>query len=239
MKSALSLCCAIAVMVLLPQKLCAQKIAENDRSRTAITKVTPGLQKEYKSAGLRWGAPMFIRIFKEEKELELWVKQKKQYVLFKQYAVYTYGGERLGPKLREGDGIAPEGFYAVTADAFNPNSDYYLSFNIGYPNAFDKSLNRTGSWIMIHGSTVSIGCFAMTDSFIEEIYTLAVTAIKGGQRQIPVHVFPFRLSPENMKRFAGSEWLSFWENLKEGYDVFEKNHKPPAVRAVKSRYVFE
>jgi murein L,D-transpeptidase YafK len=119
-----------------------------------------------------------------------------------------------------------------------PDSRYHLAFNIGYPNAYDRHHGRTGSLIMVHGNRVSIGCLAMTDAKIEEIYTLCAAAHTGGQRFFRVHIFPFRMSEERMKRAAGSEWQAFWENLQQGYDVFEKTRIPPEVTVQDGRYAF-
>ena len=142
----------------------------------------------------------------------------------------------LGPKLAEGDRQAPEGFYEVDAGALNPESDCHLSFNTGYPNTFDTSLGRTGSWIMVHGSTGSLGCFAMTDPVIEEIYLVCEAALQHGQPSFFVHVFPFRMTEERMLTAATSEWLPFWENLREGYARFEETQVPPAVRLEDGHY---
>jgi murein L,D-transpeptidase YafK len=168
------------------------------------------------------GAPVFIRIFKEESQLELWLKGKQGWQLLDIYPVCRWSGT-LGPKLREGDGQAPEGFYQVTRDRLNPNSNYHLAMNIGYPNAHDRSLGRTGSFIMIHGACVSIGCFAMTDAGIDDIYGYAEKALETGQAAIDVHIFPFRMTDENMRRHGESQWLAFWTGLRPAYEAFEKS----------------
>ena len=178
-----------------------------------------------------------MRIFKEPKELEVWILKDARYELFKTYKVHAYSG-KLGPKQREGDQQAPEGFYFVPARAMNPNSSYHLSFNLGYPNAYDKAHGCTGNALMVHGSTVSIGCFAMTDPRIEEIYTLADGALRGGQPFFRVHIFPFRMSDENLKAHAGTRWDAFWLNLKAGHDHFEKEKVPPDVGVKDGKYVF-
>lgn len=210
---------------------------ENARSRSVVARVRPVLEKELAARQLAFGSPVFMRIFKEPKELEVWVLKGARYELFKTYKVHTYSG-KLGPKQREGDQQAPEGFYFVAARAMNPNSSYHLSFNLGYPNAYDKAHGRTGSALMVHGSTVSIGCFAMTDPRIEEIYTLADGALRGGQPFFRVHIFPFRMSDENLKAHAGTRWDAFWLNLKAGYDHFEKEKVPPDVGVKDGKYVF-
>ena len=145
----------------------------------------------------------------------------------------------IGPKLAEGDAQAPEGFYEVTANALNPNSAFHLSFNIGYPNAFDAANNRTGSFIMVHGGEASIGCFAMTDAMIEEIYLVTEAALGRGQASVAVHVFPFRMNDERLSAAAGSEWRAFWESLRAGYESFEQTRVPPGVRIEVDKYLFE
>lgn len=144
----------------------------------------------------------------------------------------------LGPKLREGDGQSPEGFYKVTRAALNPNSSYHLSFNLGFPNAYDRAHGRTGSFLMVHGDCVSIGCYAMRDKGIEDIYGLVEAALKGGQKAVSVHVFPFRMTKENMIRRAGSRWITYWENLKKGWDIFETTRQPPDAKACGKKYRF-
>jgi murein L,D-transpeptidase YafK len=189
--------------------------------------------------GFAPGDPIFIRIFKESQELELWMKPKgkARFELWMRWPIAGLSGH-LGPKLAEGDYQNPEGFYEVNANALNPKSDCHLSFDTGFPNAYDQSLGRTGSWIMVHGGHYSVGCFAMTDPVIEEIYLLAEAALKNGQQTFPVHVFPFRMTKERMAKANGNEWLSFWENLRVGYDQFERSHVPPQVTTVEGRYVF-
>ena len=190
-----------------------------------------------RAKGLRWGAPVFIRIFKEEKELELWVDDGKVFKHFKTWPICKYSG-KLGPKLKEGDQQAPEGFYFVPRSRMNPRSRFHLSFNLGYPNTYDRAHKRTGSALMVHGNCVSIGCYAMTNARIEEIYSLCDAALKGGQRFFRVHIFPFRMTEANMKRHAQSKWIEEWYNLKQGYDWFEKSKRPPNVTVSARRYLF-
>jgi murein L,D-transpeptidase YafK len=162
-------------------------------------------------------------------------------VLFKSYPIFKWGGGTLGPKLAEGDGQAPEGFYRVGVTQMNPFSQYHLAFNIGYPNGHDQAHGYTGSAIMVHGAKASIGCFAMTDPLIEEIYVLTETALTAGQGTFSVHSFPFRMTPERMaKAHADQErWLPFWENLREGYDWFEKTQQLPAITGDATGYHFK
>lgn len=193
-------------------------------------KMTPILTGLLEEKGLKMGAALFIRAFKESDSVEVWVESKpgEAYELFKTYDVCAASG-KPGPKLKEGDRQVPEGFYATNLGLLNPASKYHLSFNIGYPNAYDRHHKRTGGLIMIHGNCVSLGCLAMTDPKIEEIYTLVHAALSKGQKNLPIHIFPFPLNEEKLAAEADSEWLPFWKNLKEGYDLFEKSKRPPAV----------
>ena len=202
-------------------------------------RVLPRLKAELRAAGFALDDPVFIRIFKETRELEVWLRPRdsEKFKLWKTWHVVGMSGH-LGPKLAEGDRQAPEGFYEVDATALNPESDCHLSFNTGYPNTFDASLGRTGSWIMVHGSTGSLGCFAMTDPVIEEIYLVCEAALGRGQRSFFVHAFPFRMTEERMRDAATSEWLPFWENLREGYVRFEETHLPPTVLPEDGHYGF-
>lgn len=214
-----------------------QPVISSQRSRAAIAKTAPRLIAALRARDLEYGAPIFIRVFKKEGELEMWVRGKAHYELFRTYAIAAFSGT-LGPKTREGDRQAPEGFYFVGPGGMNPNSRFHLSFNLGYPNAYDRSLGRTGSALMVHGSNQSIGCYAMTDAGIEEIYTLADAALRNGQPFFRVHCFPFRMTAANMRAYAGSRWISFWRNLKTGYDFFERRRVPPDVTATTGSYVF-
>lgn len=215
-----------------------QQVPSSVRSREAVADVAPGLVYALRQQGLAYGSPVFLRIFKQERELEVWVQEVEGYKLFRTYDVAAMSGE-LGPKRKEGDRQAPEGFYYVPPSQMNPNSRFHLSFNLGYPNTYDRHHGRTGSALMVHGNRVSIGCFAMTDAKIEEIYALADAALRNGQPYFRVHIFPFRMTQENMARHQGSRWSAFWENLKAGYDYFETSRRVPSVRVRDGVYVFE
>lgn len=214
----------------------ASGVPSSRRSRAAVARVAPKLDRALVKKGLTRGSPIFIRIFKQERTLELFVRKSGRYVRFKAYPICSFSGA-LGPKQKEGDMQAPEGFYKVSARSMNPRSSYHLSFNLGYPNAFDRAHKRTGSFLMVHGSCVSIGCYAMTDPGIEEIWTLATAALAGGQRAFEVHIFPFRMTEANMKAHEGSRWIGFWRDLKAVHDRFEATKKTPRVRVEKRRYV--
>ena len=215
-----------------------QHVPSSRLSLSAIAAVAPSLIQDLTDKGLAYGAPIFIRIFKEEKELEVWLKRGQEFKLFRTYDIVAMSGD-LGPKLREGDRQCPEGFYFVTPSGMNPNSRFHLSFNLGYPNAYDRVHKRTGSALMVHGNRVSIGCFAMTDEKIEEIYALADAALRNGQKFFRVHCFPFRMTKGKMEKHGKSEWASFWENLQTGYNFFERRKLPPNVLVKNVEYTFE
>ena len=209
------------------------------RAAAAARRVTPELTKSLKEKDLKLGSPIFIRIFKENRELELWIESpdSKKFKLFRTYTIAGMSGN-LGPKLAEGDLQAPEGFYAVSKSRMNPQSRYHLAFNIGYPNAYDRAHQYTGSAIMVHGSNVSIGCFAMTNEKIEEIYTLCDAALSNGQPFFRVHSFPFRLAEEKLATVGEHKWHAFWTELQTGFAHFEKHHRPPNVMMDAGRYTF-
>lgn len=188
--------------------------------------------------GMDQGSPIMMRIFKQESELEIWkLSASGQYEHFKTYPICKWSGV-LGPKFAEGDRQAPEGFYPIRQGQMNPWSNYYLSFNMGYPNRFDRAYNRTGSNLMVHGACSSAGCYSMTDEVIAEIYALAREAFVGGQEAFQVQAFPFRMTDDNMASYSDHEYYSFWENLKEGYDAFEQTRFPPKVTVCGKRYIF-
>jgi murein L,D-transpeptidase YafK len=187
--------------------------------------------------GMRQDKPIFVRVFKEESELEVWkAKDDGRFYHFKTYPVCNWSG-KLGPKQKVGDKQAPEGFYRVSARQMNPASSYHLSFNMGYPNAYDRANERTGNHLMIHGDCKSVGCYAMTDALMEEIYILARESFKGGQESFEVHAYPFRMTNKNIKRHKRNKWTPFWREIKKGYDHFQKVKQPPPVKVCERRYL--
>ena len=193
------------------------------------------LEERLTELSVKMGDDLFIRIFKKESLLEVWIRSKTEYEHLKDYNICAYSGD-LGPKLKEGDRQSPEGFYKVKKHHLNPNSKFHLSFNLGYPNKYDRAHERTGSFLMVHGNCVSIGCYAMTNEKIEEIYDLVESALKKGQKYVQVHAYPFRMTEENMALYSENEWYDFWVNLKEGYDYFEAEHLPPHVKVENKQY---
>ncbi len=183
-------------------------------------------------------SPILVRIFKEEAELEVWKQDLTgRFQLLKIFPICRWSGD-LGPKLHEGDRQAPEGFYAITPELMNPNSNFYLAINTGFPNGFDKANNRDGSLLMIHGDCSSSGCYAMTDEQISEIYSLARDSL-AGRPSFQVQAYPFRLTPENLARHRTHPHLAFWKMLKIGNDHFEATRLEPKVNVCNRRYVFD
>lgn len=188
--------------------------------------------------GMSKSQPILIRSYKKESELEVWKKRADgKYALLKTFPICRWSGQ-LGPKVREGDRMAPEGFYAITPAQMNPNSSFYVSFNMGYPNAYDRSHGRTGAHLMVHGACSSAGCYSMTDDQIGELYALVREAHNGGQKAVQMQAFPFRMTPENLAKHRLDPNIGFWKNLKEGSDFFEVAKDEPSVSVASGRYAF-
>jgi murein L,D-transpeptidase YafK len=184
-------------------------------------------------------SPILVRLFKQEAELEVWKQDRSgRFALLKTYPICRWSGD-LGPKVREGDRQAPEGFYSISPAQMNPQSAYYLSFNTGYPNAYDKALGHTGSELMVHGDCSSRGCYAMTDEQIAEIYALGRESFFGGQRAFQMQAYPFRMTPLNMAKHRNNPNMPFWKMIKEGYDHFEMTRLEPKVDFCEKKYVFD
>ncbi|MBY0558268.1 MAG: murein L,D-transpeptidase [Hyphomicrobium sp.] len=189
--------------------------------------------------GMQPGSPVFVRVFKEESELEVWKQRDDgRFYHFRTYPICNWSGE-IGPKQSTGDRQAPEGFYTITPVLMNPNSKFYLSFNLGYPNAFDRSWGRTGDSVMVHGNCRSAGCYAMTDALMEEIYGLTRESLKAGQPSFQLHAYPFRMTEARMAREKSNKWYGFWKTMKQGYDYFEKYRIPPSITVCERRYVVD
>src|ERR1044071_1191225 len=197
------------------------------------------MQAELQEKQMDKDSPILVRLFKEEAELEVWKKNRGgEYALLKTYPICRWSGG-LGPKVKEGDRQAPEGFYTITPGQMNPNSNYYLAFNTGYPNSFDRAWGRTGSQLMVHGDCSSRGCYAMTDEQMVEIYALARESFFGGQKSFQLQAYPFRMTAANMAKHRNSPHMAFWKNIKTGYDHFEVTHQEPKVDVCDRRYVFD
>jgi murein L,D-transpeptidase YafK len=205
----------------------------------AMAPLSPRMVAEIQSKNMDPNSPILIRVFKQEAELEMWKQNRDgQFALLKTYPICRWSGD-LGPKKKEGDRQAPEGFYTITPGQMNPNSNYYLAFNTGYPNAYDRAWGRTGSELMVHGDCSSRGCYAMTDEQIQEIYALARDAFFGGQHEFQFEAFPFHMTALNMAKHRNNPNFKFWKMLKQGYDDFEATHQEPKVAVCERRYVFD
>ena len=225
----LSAALSLAAAVLLASFAYALSYAPNQNLPVDIV-------SEASSAGFSAGNPVMIRIFKREAQLEVWMLRDARFQLFAVYPICNWSG-KLGPKEREGDRQAPEGFYSVGIQQLHLIGRHPRSLNIGFPNDFDRASNRTGSYILVHGGCTSVGCFAMTDPVMEQIYTLSEQALHAGQDKIQVQIFPFRMTEANLAAEAGNKWYVFWRNLKQGYDVFETTRTPPTVGVCRKSYV--
>jgi murein L,D-transpeptidase YafK len=208
-------------------------------SGRALAPLSDKMLAEIEQKSMTKESPILVRIFKEESELEVWKQDNAgRFELLKTYPICRWSGE-LGPKIKLGDRQAPEGFYTITPGQMNPNSNYYLAINTGFPNSYDRANGRTGEFLMIHGDCSSAGCYAMTDEQIAEIYALARESFFGGQKAFQIQAYPFRMTPLNMAKHRDSPSMAFWKMIKEGYDHFEVTHLEPKVDVCEKRYVFD
>lgn len=211
------------------------RLPSNSRHYVALSSQMESTMAE---KGMNARQPILFRAYKAESELEVWkMDASGEYKHLKTFPMCRWSGQ-LGPKKVEGDRQVPEGFYAITPSQLNPHSQFYLSFNVGYPNTFDRQLGRTGSAIMVHGACSSRGCFSMTDEQIADIYALSREAFGGGQKAIHFQSLPFRMTPQNLAKYRADENMPFWKNLKEGSDYFEVTKREPAVSVCSNRYAF-
>ena len=208
-------------------------------SEKAARPLSDKMVGEIKSKNMEMESPILVRIFKEESELEVWKQDREgRFALLKTYPICRWSGE-LGPKIKEGDRQAPEGFYNISPGQMNPNSQYYLSFDLGYPNAFDRAHGRTGAQLMVHGDCSSRGCYSMTDEQISEIYALGRDSFFGGQKSFQVQAYPFRMTPQNLAKHRNNPNIAFWKMLKKGNDHFEVTKLEPKVNVCEKHYVFD
>ncbi len=210
-----------------------------DLDDKATQPIPASLVSDMKRKGMTPDAPIVVRIFKEESELEIWKRDRSgRFALLKTYPMCRWSG-KLGPKTRTGDRQAPEGFYHVSADMLNPKSQYHLSFDLGYPNRLEQALGYTGEALMVHGACSSSGCYAMTDDGVAEIYAVAREALRAGQGAFQVQAFPFRMTAKKMAEHRSDPNFAFWQTLKDGHDSFEVKRRPPRVSYCDKRYVFD
>jgi murein L,D-transpeptidase YafK len=211
-------------------------IPTNGRAQAPLSEKTLA---EMTSKNMDKDSPILVRLFKEESEMEVWKKNRDgEFALLKTYPICRWSGD-LGPKKREGDRQAPEGFYNITPGQMNPASSYYLAFNTGFPNAYDRAMGYSGSELMVHGDCSSRGCYAMTDEQIQEIYALGRESFFGGQRSFQLQAIPFRMTALNMAKHRNNPNFAFWKMIKDGYDHFEATHQEPKVAVCEKRYVFD
>lgn len=211
------------------------------RSRAIVTEATRRLAPALSKLDLECGDPLVLRLFKEEGEVEIWMQAETgaHYTLFKVLRLSSSSGSP-GPKIREGDGQAPEGFYAITRRGLRPETRHYLGLDFGYPNELDRALGRTGSEMMIHAGATSAGSYALAPEAMEEVYALVDAALRAGETAVPVHLFPSRLTDGRMNEIVEerSRWTEEWVRLKEGYDFFENVRLPPLVTVESGHYRF-
>lgn len=227
---------ALAAVAALALAACnGENYETSARSRQPLSAQTLALISE---KGMTPQSPILVRVYKQEAELEVW-KQKTdgEFALLKTYPICRWSGD-LGPKVKVGDRQAPEGFYTITPGQMNPNSNYYLSFNLGFPNAYDRAYGRSGDFLMVHGDCSSAGCYSMTDEQMAEIYALGRESLAGGQKSFQVQALPFRMTPTNMAKYRNNPNMPFWKNLKEGVDAFDVTLREPKVNVCDRRYVF-
>ncbi len=216
---------------------CNEDLGVSNSAR-AFAPIPETTLESFTAKGTTKNAPVLIRAFKKEAEFEVWKGQADgRYVYVKTFPMCRWSGQ-LGPKVREGDRQVPEGFYTITPGSMNPNSAYYLSFNVGYPNAYDRAWGHTGGSIMVHGICSSAGCFSMSDQQIEEIYAIMREAFAGGQHGVQMQSFPFRMTAENMAKHRLDPNIAFWRELKRGADEFEVTKMQTPVGVCNKHYVF-
>jgi murein L,D-transpeptidase YafK len=227
----------VLILVTMALAGCVSSVLDVDTK--ASQPIPASLVADMKRRSMKPSDPIVVRIFKQESELEIWKRDRSgKYALLKTYPMCRWSG-KLGPKKRNGDRQAPEGFYTVSANMLNPRSKYYLSFDLGYPNRLEAALGYTGESLMVHGACSSSGCYAVTDDGVAEIYAVVREALNGGQRSFQVQAFPFRMTPQNMAKNRSDPNYAFWQNIKLGYDMFEVTRQPPQVGYCGSAYAFQ
>ena len=224
------------VVILLLLSIPAAAATDRD-PRRAQTPQSERLIEHNRSASVSNDSPVLLRIFKEERVLELWRQHKDgRFVRVSTIEICKVSGG-LGPKRRYGDLQGPEGFYEITASSLNPLSREWLSINTGYPNQFDRANRATGDSVMIHGGCRSVGCYAIEDGPIQELYAAVRDALSAGQRTIQLQIYPFRMGYWNWKLHEQDQHAEFWQQLKAGYDRFEQTNQPLDIRIERNRYI--
>lgn len=219
------------------QRIWRKAIAKSGLALPGTPDLT-SLDARLSDAGHKLGSPIFMRIFKREFLLEIWMQRDGRFQRFTTYPICRYSGN-LGPKLKQGDHQSPEGVYTVGSGQLNPASRWHRSFNLGFPNRFDRSHARTGTYLMVHGGCSSIGCYAMTDDVIDEVWQIVTSALQKGQKRFQVQIFPFRMTQAALAARSGQQWAPFWQDLKVAHDLFEETHIPPRIAVCQKRYTFQ
>jgi len=225
----------LASLVLLLLTACTHTVPDQPRSTyRSSAPQSAWMFSRTNDAGVATNAPVLLRIFKAEHELELWKQKGNSYVLVATFEICKFSGE-LGPKKREGDRQAPEGFYEVKPYQMNPGSREWLSFDTGYPNQFDRYHRRSGSALMVHGGCSSIGCYAIKDGPMQDLYAVMRDAFQAGQSSIQLQIYPRRMG---FGADLSGEHADFWQQLRAGYQIFEQTHMPVDVKIINGRYYF-
>jgi hypothetical protein len=216
---------------------CSSTLSASKDSRRGLAPQSSNMVELSNSIGVDKNAPVLLRLFKESSELELWRQNRNgMYVLATTISICRYSGA-LGPKKKQGDRQAPEGFYSIGPAQLNYSSREWLSFNTGYPNQYDRYYGRTGFALMIHGGCSSIGCFAINDAPMQELFTVVRDSLHNGQKLVQLQIFPFRMNAMNMARYSNNPNIEFWKELKAGYDAFEETKQEPVIIVDKGHYV--
>jgi murein L,D-transpeptidase YafK len=218
------------------QDATAARRNERSSALTAVARETL-LAAEFAAKGLKLGSPVFIRIYKQTSKMELWVQQGSRYVLFKTFGICRWAGG-LGPKMYEGDRQSPEGLYHISSEDLIVNPRWHRAMNINYPNRFDVINGRGGSGILIHGKCGSVGCFAIQDGNVEEVYDAVRAALHKGQARIPVLALPFRFAKYAPARGDTLKMNDFWTDLRRADLLFDRDRLPPTAYVCDGRYYF-
>ena len=232
--------CGILGALVFCLALCADAKAASliDKSPSSIAAVKEGLlTEEFAARGLKLGSPVFLRVYKQSSKMEVWVAQGPRYALFKTYRICRWSGG-LGPKMFEGDRQSPEGLYHITAEDLIVNPRWHRAMNINYPNRFDVVNGRGGSGILIHGKCGSVGCFAIQDNNVEEVYDAVRAALQNGQVSIPVLALPFSFATYAPAVEDTLRLNEFWSDLRRADILFNRDRVPPTAWVCDGRYYF-
>lgn len=229
--------CLLLGALLLSLPVCEGAMAARRGNGNSVEAVGMTLAAQFQEKGLTLGSAVFIRVYKQTSEMELWVQQGARYVHFKTYGICRWSGG-LGPKMYEGDRQSPEGLYHITAADLIVNPRWDRAMNINYPNSYDVVNGRSGSGILIHGKCGSVGCFAIQDQNVEEVYGAVRAALNNGQAEIPVLALPFRFASVAPTVNDTLQLSEFWSDLRRADLLFERDRIPPTAWICDGRYYF-